>query len=460
MSRWNSCNVLDATGENRQLWQFVPAASGPKQVLEARLMPSEPLPARTVGKDWQALVQTKINIAWFPSHKVFLRAIQLPCNDALEARGMVELQIEKISTIPANQAVWTFELMPGVMGPLRTALVVVAERAFVEEFLGGLEGQGYLADRLEIPFIDRLLALTSPEDGAHLYPGPDTGPQWCLAAWYYNGLLQTIGFLHLPETPETPETRSGLVRDHLRQSAWSGESDGWMTSPPRCHLVAGPETAAVWKPMLDGVFDAPVRVTAPIADAQIAAATVKRTAAADPSHGLMPVEYLTRYRQQLVDRVWMTGLAATLAVYLLGVLLYFAGIQVVQFQYDGLETQFRGAATPYTNAVKLKTQVQVLQEQLDLQFAALECYKAAAELLPESVQLDSMNFSRGKSLTLVGIVPQDSGSKVYDYNEALRNAVDAKGQPLFVKINAVNMSTRGSMISWTFSCDIKQNENE
>lgn len=457
MARWNSCNVLDATGETRQLWQFVPSGESLRQTYEAKMLPSEPLPARPIAKDWQTLYQKKINIAWLRSDKVFLRALQIPCNDVTEAKGMVELQLEKISTMPVNQLVWSFELMPGVLGPLRTALVVIAERTYVEEFLGNLEGQGYLADRLEVPFIDRLLATKVMHDGVYLYPGPEAEPQWCLAAWFYSGLLQNVSFFHLPAAPEE---RGKTLREHLHQTAWAGEADGWLTSAPRCYLVADPVLQAVWEPLLQDVFDAPTQVVAPAPDAQLAVQTARRAAATVPQGDLLPPEYLTRYRQQLVDRIWMRGVGAALAVYLLGVLFYFAAIQFVQYQYDNLETQYRTAAGPYTNAIKLKTQVQVLQEQLDLQFAALECYKAASELMPDTLQLDGMNFNRGKSFTIYGVVPQDAAGKVGDYNEALRNAVDAKGQPLFIKVNPPTLSTRGATMSWNFACELKQNENE
>ena len=124
------------------------------------------------------------------------------------------------------------------------------------------------------------------------------------------------------------------------------------------------------------------------------------------------------------------------------------------------ETTSRTFSKRHTNAIKLKAQVAVLQEQLDLQFAALECYKAASDLIPEELQMDSMNFSRGKSFTIFGTAPPEANKKPSDYNEALRNAVDAKGQPLFFRVNPPAIITRGNTLSWSFACDLKQNENE
>src|SRR6266404_2128806 len=159
MARWHSCNVLESASNARNLWQF--SAGGGKFTLqrqESRLA-SEPLPAKVVAKDWQTLFQPKLNVAWVPSEHVFLRVVQLPKADPAETRSMVELQLEKLSPLPVTQIVWGFELLPHTDPEMQTAVVTVIARNHVEEFLGQLEGQGYLADRLELPFLDQLRAL-------------------------------------------------------------------------------------------------------------------------------------------------------------------------------------------------------------------------------------------------------------------------------------------------------------
>ena len=50
--------------------------------------------------------------------------------------------------------------------------MVLVERKAVEEFLGQLEGQGYLADRLELRALDRTAAAAIVTgNGAWIYPG-------------------------------------------------------------------------------------------------------------------------------------------------------------------------------------------------------------------------------------------------------------------------------------------------
>src|SRR5881296_623224 len=174
MARWHSCNVLEAAGNARNLWQFSGAFK--LQRHESKL-PSEPLPEKMVGKDWQTLFQPKLNIAWVPADHVFLRVVQLPKADLAETRSMVELQLEKLSPLPIAQIVWGFELLPHSDPQMQSVVVIIVAQTHVEEFLGQLEGQGYLADRLELPFLDQLKALDVNGDGAWIFPTDSWGAE-------------------------------------------------------------------------------------------------------------------------------------------------------------------------------------------------------------------------------------------------------------------------------------------
>ena len=72
-----------------------------------------------VAKDWRSLWQRKLNIAWLPPEKVFLRVAQFPASDFDETLAMVELQLEKLSPMPVTQIVWTIHLLPHAEGNLQ-----------------------------------------------------------------------------------------------------------------------------------------------------------------------------------------------------------------------------------------------------------------------------------------------------------------------------------------------------
>jgi len=95
---------------SRDLWLF--SADKFHLQREEHRPPDQSFPAKLVTKDWPHLVQPRLNVAWLPADEVFLRVIQLPPSDPAEILSMVELQLEKLSPLPAAQIVWSFETLP------------------------------------------------------------------------------------------------------------------------------------------------------------------------------------------------------------------------------------------------------------------------------------------------------------------------------------------------------------
>src|SRR3954462_5277574 len=139
MARWHSCNVLHSGSGTKTLWQFATGSGKYSLQREEAKLPDEPLPLKTVDKDWQTLFQPKLNIAWLPQDQVFLRVVQLPrSEDPAETRSMVDLQLEKISPMPVPHIVWGYEMMPQPVAEMQTVIVIIVARSQVESFLGTL----------------------------------------------------------------------------------------------------------------------------------------------------------------------------------------------------------------------------------------------------------------------------------------------------------------------------------
>src|SRR6516225_12263532 len=222
MARWHSCNILHTAPDANRLWQF-DAKSGALS-REAGGANGQPLPAGLTEKSWTSLWQPKLNVAWLPPENVFLRVIELPKSNFAETLAMVELQLEKLSPLPVTQVVWMIHVLPEQTTDLQTVIVVIAARHAVEEFLGKLEGQGYLADRLEVPLLDELEVTPATGDGAWVYPAAFSGQNVALVAWWFGGTLRNLSFVVLSPTGD----RAKNLKDQLAQLTWAGELEGWL----------------------------------------------------------------------------------------------------------------------------------------------------------------------------------------------------------------------------------------
>jgi hypothetical protein len=451
----HSCNVVNLGAEGRRLWQFDARSSGFVLNRELAVSPGEPLPGG-VNKDWRALWQHKLNVAWLPPEGVFLRVAQLPQSEFAETLSMVELQLEKLSPIPVAQILWSVQVLPNSKSELQTVIVIIVARNVVEEFLGQLEGQGYLADRLEIPMLDQLEATNISEDGAWIYPEAPPGKNGALVAWWCGGTLQNLALAHLPAT-----NRANALKEQLLQMAWAGEMEGWLHSTPRWHLVAGEIAAKEWEPALREGLEQTIEVVSPLPAPRLAALTAARAAQAEPAANLLPLEFSTRYQQQFVDRLWFRGLVTVLGLYLLYVLVFFGRLELAVRSVQAVENQVAALGPTYTNALQLKARYQILKDREELKYAALDCWKAVAEWMPEGLTLDGWNFSDGQKLVLNGTAGADQVREVNDFEAKLRKA-PLKDQFLFNQNKADDFSEHqnpgGTTVNWSFSLELNRTE--
>lgn len=459
--RINTCNVLQPGAEKFQLWQFGISGTEIRPGTVHTGLSDQPLPPELAGKSWNCLWQPKVNLAWMPIDQVFLRVVHLPTREFSEALAMVELQLEKLSPLPVAQIVWSAEAIHTSDPDQLTVIVLIAARNSVEEFLGSLEKQGYLADRLELPALQQLQAQPFEGDGLWLCPIKEGIKEYCLAAWWQNGVLRNLNLLRISAGTEWKK----VLLEELTQIAWAGEMEGWCKGIPRIVLVGEPEAVSVWEPVLAEALGVKIDLQAPLSAPELAAANARRMARAEMSASLVPPEFALRYRQQFVDRLWMRGLGAFVGLYIVGVILYFLVVQVIHFQEYRVETRIAALSTQYTNTMQLKARLQVLQDQVNLKYAALECWKAAATLLPPDLTLTDLSLMQGKTLTIHGNAPADQVNQIIEYNQAMsRYRMDGtNGQFLFQKVQPYNSSSRagvGGLQSWDFTCELNRKDIE
>jgi len=478
MARWHSCNILQIASDANRLWQLDAKGGGFALNREHRGKLDEPLPSRMVAKSWSSLWQPRLNVAWLPPENVFLRVIELPKSSFEETLAMVELQLEKLSPTPLTQIVWTIHVLSHRGNParpsetetkagdasatepkpedLQTVVVVIAERSVVEDFLGKLEGRGYLADRLEVPMLDQLESTPATEDGAWIYPMVLAGQSTLLVAWWSGGTLRHLSYVVLP--PDADRVKH--LKAQLAQLTWAGELEGWLTTPSiQWHLVADPVSAVDWENVLREGLGEPVNVVPPLTPAELAGRTAQRAASAGSHATLLPAEFPVRYHQQFVDRLWLRGLVTTGVLYAIGVAVYLCAVGLLAIQTSKVEQQVAALSGSYTNTLQLTARYNVLKEREELKYAALDCWKILAENLPAGISLQRFSFADGQKLSLSGNTTPDQIDALITFNSQLQKA-KLNDHPVFDIEGGDPLVYRqaNKVVSWNFSLQLRHTE--
>lgn len=446
-SNLNSCNVLQVEADSRQLWQFNISGTQIKPGGASTGPAASPVPPKVARR---SLFTRRLNIAWLPADQVFLRVVHLPTVELPELIAMVEFQLEKLSPFPVAQIVWSMELLPDGQNGQQTVVVVIASRDAVEKFLGRIEQSKFLADQLELPQLHLLLSARISGDGVWILPTPVADRVLCLVAWWSNGSLQQVQLVQVPAGPGAVQ----LLVAQLNETAWAGELEGWFKLPLRVHLVAEAALAAEWDAALrDWSADAVV-TTAPLSTNALAELAASRAALGQSKSNLLPADYTARYRQQFVDRLWMSGLGALVATYIVGVLVYFGVLYAMGWQKDHVVQQVRAISGSYTNALRAKEKIEVLQTQLDLRFAALDALQSVSDSLPTGFVLTQFTFSRGRTLDIAGTAPQGEEAALTAFASKLRT-IEVDGRLVFKSVATPVWSLRGATINWSLRCELK-----
>jgi hypothetical protein len=456
MARWYSANVLQTNAGGRRLWNL--SAEGDHFAVqgETTLLLNEPCPALVAGKDWHTLFRGKLNVAWMPADKVFFRSVQLPSSDPAEVASMVELQLEKLSPLPVTHIVWSMYLLPRLSDKpetLQTVIVIIAARSAVEEFLGQLSREGFLPDRLESPGLEQFLAAKINDEGVWIFAGAAGEP--ALTVWWYGGMIQNLTLVTLHAGPE----RGPQLRTQLEQIAWAGELEGWLTGPMKVHLLAAPADAGFWEPVFQD-WGEHLEVVTPVSAKELAALSARRCSGGEASTSLLPPEFAARYHQQFVDRLWIRGLFTIGALYIMGVLFYFGMLKVFDLKDNKVKSDLAAMGNNYTNSLRDVAQIQILVDREKLKYAALDCWKAVAENLPDSMTVEDMYFRSGK-LELRGTVIAENSEDVGNFNETLRSVTDPNHHEiLFSDVAPPSLRVSNGKGEWNFNCTIKgESEN-
>ncbi len=444
-----SCLVLVTSPDGDRVLAFDPAGAGVKARQVHAVPAGGSVPAKVAGRDWQLLLSPRLDLAWMPGADVYLKLTELPSTDPAEVASMAELLLEKLSPLPPAQVVCGAEIVAEAEPGVSSVLLVIVSRNRVDERLAGLAARGYTAGRLDVGLARELAAIVR-EDGLWLLEDPEKAPGLMAVVWRLGGRWRQVDALRVP----TGEGAGEALVTALTRMAWAAELDGWLTDLPKIRLVASSGLATALSGPLE-VWSGQVVECREPRDVGQTAADSARVGLSGRGLTLVPAEVLDRNRQAFVDRLWVRGLGTIGMIYLVGMVGFLAWHTYWKGELDDRRVNLKGLAPHYTNALRLKDQVQIMEEQVNLRFAALDCWKAAVEKLPPSMTLNSLNFIRGKTLRLDGTVDPAQREDVTKYNSDLLG-VQARDQALFGTVKPAQVTLRGSVATWNFEAELNR----
>ena len=466
-----SCNVVDCSTGKQQFWRFNKGKNQMRLVDVRETAPDEPIQAKYLERDtsqlWNAHCQ---NDAWLPAEIVFFRVLQLPLCEPRELYGMVELQLDKISPLPLGQAVWTYETTPVYRTDReqQTVVVMIAERAVVEKYVGELEKVGYRPDRLETPVLHQVMATPQGgkrPDGAWIYPRlTDEERVICTVAWWDEGVLHNITQITLTSREHLNE-----LTGQLTATTWAGEMEGWLTGKTDWHLVVSNKEGEEWLPILNEWAGQGVQVQKPSKDEELANVSAARANRALDQGNLLPHDRRASYHREDVDRAIGTFFGWGLLVYILLLAGYFVFASQVKKAAGKAKDENKELTKANKELKSLLVQKQLLGDQLELRMTALNVLKAVAEYIPEELTLDSVTFnesrgSSGNNIQLRGKVVQEHRQKLQGYSDQLAKVKvpDSRTQNekiLFSQVQPPNMDARaGGYLDWLIVCLLRREE--
>jgi len=192
----------------------------------------------------------------------------------------------------------------------------------------------------------------------------------------------------------------------------------------------------------------------------LAAMNANRAAKSPSGTGILPPEYSLRYQQEFHDRLWMRSLGVAMAAYVAWLLIYMGGASWQSLSTQTAVDQTASLSHEYTNTLKIKAQLEILQNRQALKFASLDCWRVTAELLPEGVTVGTLEFKDGKQYSLSGSAPADKSPDITDFNAALRKAT-LNGQLMFDNLSTplVKLNPGGNTVSWSFNGELARAED-
>ncbi len=364
-----------------------------------------------------------------PAETLLLRVVALPHASAEELRGMVELQMDKISPFPVEDMVFSHEVLERG-AELSRVLVVAARLNGLEDVGRLLKGAGVQAERLDAammgwwPLLHEIEAV--PASGRHVHLMVHEGGSDMLVT--LNG--HPIAMRRLPEIGADADAQT-WARDMVWEINHSlmalelehgGEADDSMTvwhggGQARAGATAlhdlcenKPEQRSLEElpPLSEGLARRALRGDAGLLD-------------------LTPQRWRSDERRQRFRKRMKQAAAALAALWVAGMGLVFGGAMVQSRWVETLRLRQAEWAEPADQVRDMRERVRMIRRFAVTDHSAIECLREVARLLPDGVELTSFTYRKGEGIQIAG--QAGTIDQVYEYQTRM------DGSELFVRVS-------------------------
>jgi Tfp pilus assembly protein PilN len=380
-----------------------------------------------------------------PSDRALMRVVDLPTTDLDEMKGMVELQVDKFSPFPVEHMSVSFETLSKKETSSRVVIAAV-QREIVDGLGASFQKAGVLPhgididvmgwwhvlrERGELPETGRKAVLILDPNGAELVISEDGVPVVIRSLGTAAGVTEDEFYAELAD--EMGYTLTALEAE--RGVAAGGSLSLWCFGgagavPPR-EVLPGAEEAAVEAPAagapavlvekLREVLGQEPEVRDLATLPSLSEGLARRALAGGAlCLNLAPPEWRSTEHTRHIRKTLLIATGAFLGAWLLGLGLFFGGLQIQRGRLAALKAEVGKLEGPAEEVRDLTSKVESFELYADRSHSALEALREVSELLPEGVDLTSFSYKKGGQVSLRGECA--APDPIYDFFQGLEQS--------------------------------------
>lgn len=360
-----------------------------------------------------------------PSSWVLLRIVELPESNPQEFRGMVELQVDKFSPFPADEATFAYEILDRKDGRCRLLLGAIPTKT-ADALRACLGGAGLSPKWIDINLLGwwRLIRDAGKADGTQsrvFIILDDDACDMIVATGAVPVAVRSLsGLDELPPDDVADEiAREAVYTMTSLDLERSGEP---LSEICVWHRGSAPEPLLqrLREQFPNPVHSAPLDTLPPLAEGLLRRAHERQGIMDLAPASWQQAEAALRARRRLLV---ISG--TLLGLWALGMGILLGGLQFKKQQLARLQTRLEHLTPAADNARAVRNRVRILEQYVERKYSALECFREISDLLPPGITLKSIKYHKGKNLELSG--EADAVTLIYDFKKELEKS------QLFVK---------------------------